>query len=145
MPVGSYRVTTALSHYLGHTTRNASVMPTTRDKGMMGKLSVDVQDLADLRSRFRMGEWCYRREMSIASHLQVEPSSSSEHESSLYSSLQGATSETSPSLVCHYQGKGGCDDTRSRNEWFDQKEQGTTALELSVNQTMAGEWTEVTS
>ena len=72
-----------------------------------------------------MGEWCYRREMSIASHLQVEPSSSSQHESSLYSSLQGTTTETSPSLVCHYQGKGGRDDTRGRNEWFDQKEQGS--------------------
>ena len=125
MPVGSYRVTTALSHYLGHTTRNAFVTQMTRDKGRMGKLSVDVQDLADLRSRFRMGEWCYHREMSIASHLQVEPSSSSQHESSLYSSLQGTTTETSPSLVCHYQGKGGRDDTRGRNEWFDQKEQGS--------------------
>ena len=92
-----------------------------------------------------MGEWCYRREMSIASHLQVEPSSSSQHESSLYLSLQGTTTETSPSLVCHYQGKGGRDDTRGRNEWCNQKEQGTTALELSVNHTMAGEWTEVTS
>ena len=71
MPVGSYRVTTALSHYLGPTTRDTFMTPTTRDKGMMEKITVDVQDPTDLRIWTRMGEWCYNREMSIFVYLLI--------------------------------------------------------------------------
>ena len=64
MPVGSYDLTTALSHYLGPTTRDAFMTPRTRGQGMMEKISVDVQDLAALGIPARMREWC--REMPIA-------------------------------------------------------------------------------
>ena len=165
MPVGSYDLITALSHYLGPNTRDAFmhvfyqlyfgiqvrkhfstvnlVEVRTRGQGMMEKISVDVQDLAALGIPARMREWC--REMPIAWRSPFRPSSSARREFPSNSSYQCTTAETSPSFVCHYGGRGGHDDTRSRNERFDQKEQGTTALELSVNLTKAREWTEVTS
>ena len=143
MPGGSYDLTTALSHYLGPTTRDAFMTPMTRDQGMMEKISVDVRDLAALGIPSRMREWCC--EMPIARRSPFWPSSSARRELPSNSSFQCTTAETLPSCVCHYQGRGGHDDTRSRNERFDQKEQGTTALELSVNLTEAREWTEVTS
>ena len=143
MPVGSYDLTTALSHYLGPNTRDAFMTPRTRGQGMMEEISVDVQDLAALGILSRMREWC--REMPIARRPPFGPLHLHDMSFQVTPSFQCTSTETSPSFVCNYQGRGGHDDTRSRNERFDQKEQGTTALELSVNLTKAREWTEVTS